>query len=117
MKQNLNSVKSSAKEEVFRRVALAKDHIENNYYNPALTLAELSKISCMNTFHFLRCFSQVYKKTPYQYLKEVRLQRAFELLKTKKYSVSKVVDLCGYQDVSSFNRTFKARYNIQPSRL
>lgn len=117
MKKNLKVVKSSTRDEVFRRVALARDYIETNYNRSTLTLAELSKIACMNTYHFLRCFSQVYKQTPYQYLKEVRLQRAFELLKTKKYSVSKVVDLCGYQDVSSFNRTFKARYNIQPSRL
>lgn len=114
---DLKAVKSSTRDEVARRVALAKEYIDNNYYNSSLTVAELSKVSCMNIYHFLRCFSQVYQKTPYQYLKEVRLQRAFELLKTKKYSVSKVVDLCGYQDVSSFDRTFKARYNIQPSRI
>jgi len=117
IREDLNAVKKSTRDEVFRRVTLAKDYIESNYNNPELSLSHLSAISCMNTYHFLRCFKQVYKQTPYQYLKQLRLRRAFELLKTKKYSVSRVVNLCGYQDVSSFDKTFRSRYSIQPSRI
>jgi AraC family transcriptional regulator len=116
LKQDLKAVKSSTRDEVFKRVTLAKDYMDSNYNNPELNLSDLAKLSCMNNFHLLRCFSQVYKLTPYQYLKHLRFQRAYELLKTRKYSVSHVVELCGYQDTSSFDKTFKKKYSVSPGR-
>lgn len=116
-KSNISVIKKSTRDEIHKRVLNAKDYIEGFYYKPDLSLDELGSISCMNKYHLLRCFKQVFGKTPYQYLKDIRFERAYSLLKAGKHSVAEVVGLCGYDDVSSFNKSFRKRFGISPENV
>jgi AraC family transcriptional regulator len=116
-KSNISVIKKSTRDEIHKRVLYAKDYIEGFYYKPDLSLDELGNISCMSKYHLLRCFKQVFGKTPYQYLKDIRFERAYSLLKTGKHSVAEVVVLCGYDDLSSFNKSFRKRFGINPENV
>ena len=116
-KQKLNVIKKTTRDEIFNRVLIAKNYLEDNYEKADLSLASLARAACMNPFHLLRCFKQAYNLTPYQYVKQLRLERAFQLLLQKKYTVSEVVNLCGYEDICSFGRTFKTKFGITPSKI
>lgn len=116
-KSNINVVKKSTRDEIHKRILHAKDYMESFYHKADLDLDELAMISCMNKYHLLRCFKQLFGKTPYQYLKQIRFVRAHSLLKTGKYSVAEVVGLCGYDDLSSFNKSFQKTFGINAANV
>jgi transcriptional regulator GlxA family with amidase domain len=53
-------------------------------------------------------------RSPAQYLKDLRLQRAEQLLLTTFLSVKEVTHLSGMNDVSHFVRAFKKQYGVTP---
>jgi AraC family transcriptional regulator len=107
----------STRMELFRRVTLAKDYIESNYNNQTISLKEIARHAYLNEFHLIRSFRQIHKCTPYQYLKELRLQRALQLISARKYSISEVMQQCGYVDASSFTKTFKKKFGYPPLKI
>ena len=51
-----------------------------------------------------------------EYLGELRLRRAQELLKDSELSVNEVASKCGYTDIAYFSRSFKKRLGVSPSK-
>jgi len=50
-------------------------------------------------------------------VKEVRLQKAYELLKTQNYNSTEVAYQTGFNTLAYFSKTFKAKYGCPPSEL
>jgi len=90
---------------LLNQVINAKRFIDNSYANE-LTLNEIARAACMSKFHFVRLFKKYYGKTPYQYLTEVRMAKAKELL-TAGHTVSETCYLLGFSSLSSFSILFK----------
>lgn len=88
--------------------------IEANMQN-SLTVAELAFICNMSVSTFKRKFQKIYKDSPQQWLLKARLQKAAELLR-KGSNSSEVHNELGYQDQSSFIRSFKKIYGITPKQ-
>ncbi|WP_443938412.1 hybrid sensor histidine kinase/response regulator [Pedobacter sp. MW01-1-1] len=47
---------------------------------------------------------------------DVRLKRAAQLLKQRRYSVSEIMYMVGFENASYFNRSFKAKYGDTPKK-
>ena len=112
----INSVKISTKKEVLQRLQLAKEYMDVNF----LQIAEIKEVAShcnMSEYHFFRRFKEVYKKTPYQYITERKMQMARELLLKKSNSVSEVAMQCSFPDVFTFSKAFKKFYGISPSMV
>lgn len=112
--QNIQAVKASTRLEIFKRVALAKDWMEQNYQTD-ITLEDISSIAAMNSQHFLRMFKQVYMITPHQYLIDRKLKKAKELLETTQMPINDVCQTIGFESVFSFSVLFKNRFGTAPS--
>ncbi|MEZ5015490.1 MAG: AraC family transcriptional regulator [Flavipsychrobacter sp.] len=111
---DLSVAKRSTKEEVLLRLTLATDYI-HTYYAIPISLDKLAKVSCLSKYHFLRLFKEVYRTTPYQYIKSIRLDKAQQLLKGTNLPVAHISSSIGYEDISSFSRGFKEHYGYWPS--
>lgn len=68
--------------------------------------------------------SKLYRKikeltdlAPNEFIRTIRLKKAAELLKTKKYNVSEVTNLVGFNDPLYFSRCFKKQFGFPPSKL
>ena len=48
------------------------------------------------------------------YVEQIRMNRACELLKEKKHNIEEIASLVGYNSVQSFRRAFKRVYGINP---
>lgn len=48
------------------------------------------------------------------FIRNIRLKQAAELLSEKRYSVSEVVEMTGFMRVSNFSTLFKNMYGISP---
>lgn len=111
--ESLSAAKASTREEVIRRLHLATDFIYN-YYNTDLTLDELSRVSMLSKFHFLRAFKEAFGVPPHKFLNQVRIAKAKELLKCNT-NVSSVGRLVGISESSSFSRLFKNETGVYPT--
>ena len=89
-----------------RSLKAAADFIEQNYTRK-ITVAELAGLSGYSPSHFARVFSQVYGTSPIQYLNQVRIMHAKNLLRTNEYTLSQIAQKCGFANVYYFSRCFK----------
>ena len=112
--QQVNAIKLSTKKELYKRLFLAKDHIDSCFTRD-ISIAELSAICLLNQTYFLRHFKAQFKLTPRQYIISKRMHAAQQMLCTQKnISISEICSLCGYNDLASFSRLFKAYYGLSP---
>lgn len=68
--------------------------------------------------------SLLYKKikaltgqSPTDFIKSIRLNRAIELLQSRKYTITEVSELCGYSSISYFSTVFKKYFGKSPTEV
>lgn len=76
------------------------------------TLKELTQLTGLNDYKLKTGFHQLYHSSPADYLRDIRMEKAWQLLSGKKYSVSQVAEEVGYTNLSAFSKAFKKYYNI-----
>lgn len=76
------------------------------------TLSSLTQLTRLNDYKLKSGFQQLYHSSPADYLRDIRMEKAWQLLSGKKYSVSQVADEVGYTNLSAFSKAFKKYYNI-----
>lgn len=96
-----------------RRVAKVKEHISNHYAED-LRLEDLAALVGMAPSAFSRFFKQHTTRTLSDYIIDVRLGNAARLLVDTTTSISEICYSCGFNNLSNFNRIFKARRGYTP---
>jgi len=81
-------------------------HIDAHYAQP-LTVDRLAKLAGLSRFHFIRAFHASTGRTPHQYVRERRLERARELLVNTPMPVTEICDAVGFQSLGSFSSLFR----------
>lgn len=77
--------------------------------------AEQAAAECgCSASHFMRWFKKMTGTTFGVYLNERRLATAAELLRTTDDTVLSIAEQAGFENLSNFNRRFKARYGVTP---
>lgn len=100
-------------DDLYERIVAAKVFIDENYHE-AISLGDISKKAFLSRYHFHRLFSQVYKKTPHQYLTAKRIQKAKDLLSENK-QISEVCSEVGFESLGSFSVLFKKEIGFAPT--
>jgi len=98
--------------EIYDRLIAAKTFMDENYHEP-ITLEQISQKAFLSRFHFHRLFSQVYRKTPHQYLTQRRMEKAKDLLEENK-TVTDVCNEVGFESLGSFSVLFKKEIGFAP---
>ena len=83
-------------------------------YNDEITLEILSEKFDISIRSLNRRFKQATGKSPMQYLQQVRLENAQELLKTSNLGIAEVAYSVGYPDNSYFSALFKKAISLSP---
>ena len=112
----MKSIKVSTRLEIMDRLFLAVDFMHSNY-RYKVSVDEIAQSAMLSKFHFLRTFKEVFKMSPHQYLTQLRLAKAKDLLKTTKWSIQEVSTFLGYQEANSFIRLFSNRFSISPGKF
>jgi AraC-like DNA-binding protein len=76
------------------------------------TLSILTRLTGLNDYKLKSGFQQLYHSSAADYLRDIRMEKAWRLLSGKKYPVSQVADEVGYTNLSAFSKAFKKYYNI-----
>ena len=91
-------------------------YIENNYRND-INITTLANICHYNEYHFMRFFKKYTGKTCIQFIKNYRLEKAYNLLKNTDLPVTQISFDVGFSNVSYFIRSFKEKYKVTPKEL
>lgn len=79
-----------------------------------LTNEQLSALAGMSTVYFRKLFTAVYGASPINYLSELRIKKAKQILKSDFGSISEVATSLGYCDVYHFSKAFKKSTGLSP---
>jgi len=90
-------------------------HYANEYYEKKLSLKTISKLYFVNEKYIGRLFKNQVGMSFHQYLNEIRLKKAEELLINTDKQIIDIGIKCGFENVSYFNRIFKQKYGITPT--
>lgn len=96
----------SIKENQGRRLDSVFNFTLENYHRP-IQLDEVAEVVHMNKAAFCRYFKQHTRKTYLNFLNEIRLQKATELLKTTDFPIAQIAYEVGFNNLSNFNKTFR----------
>lgn len=113
---HLSGVKQSTRREIYRRLNLAREAIEDQLER-AWSLTSMGQAACMAPHHFQRCFQQAFGETPRDWLTRRRNERALALLQTTAMTVTEICLAVGYSSLGSFSAAFSRRFGVAPSRL
>lgn len=92
----------------------AIDYI-HEHYNEQVTLNEVAENIYVSTFYISRMFKKELGKSFIDYLNDVKIEKAKELLKEIKYKTYEVADLVGISDPHYFSKLFKKHSGMTPS--
>ena len=96
-----------------RRVAKVKEYISVHYADE-LRLEELASLVGMTPSAFSRFFKKHTTCTLSDYIIDIRLGAAARMLVDTTAGVSEICYACGFNNLSNFNRMFKARRGYTP---
>lgn len=95
--------------EIQEIAAYMREHMEQN-----LKVEQIAKRYGMNRSGLTRQFRKVMGCPPQQYLLQVRIEKAKELLQNTEYTVGEVAARVGYRDALAFSHIFKEKCNMGP---
>lgn len=91
-----------------------KAFIEKNIDNADYSVDALSGDMLMSRMHLYRRVRETTGQTPVELIRNMRLERAAELLRGSSRSVNEVADLVGFSYANYFARCFKEKYGVSP---
>lgn len=106
----ITAEQNSMKDEVVIQKAI--DYINKNYMHP-ISLADVAKKVYLSEFYFSKLFKKQIDKSFTEYLVQVRMEKALELLKTKKYKIYEISGMVGYES-NYFVKVFKNYTGFTP---
>lgn len=112
VKEEIGQQQENPERENLKRII---EYIDENYHHP-ITLTNLAA-----QFHFNPSYLSAYFSTHRgiglnEYLTQVRIEKAKELLKNSRISISEISDLVGYDNHSYFCKVFKKVTGLSPSK-
>jgi len=114
-KQYINSVYHGVKIERSEANRLNKvfQHVSDNFQRK-ITLSEIASVTNLSAKAFCRYFKSKTTKTFYDFLLEVRVAHACNLLLEREMTIYEVCYESGFNNLSNFNRYFKKIMNKTP---
>lgn len=93
----------------------ALKYIEVNISNPNLSNSLIAQNTNISEVYFRKLFAEKYHISPKQYILDIRIKKAKQLLTDSFYSVSCIGEMCGFSSVYTFSRCFKEKTGISPT--
>ncbi|SEE58142.1 AraC-type DNA-binding protein [Pseudomonas palleroniana] len=80
-----------------------------------ISVTELAEACALSRSHFTRLFKESTRMPPQRWLREQRVMKSRELLKTSTMLLTEIALECGFSDQSHFCRTFVKTVGMTPT--
>lgn len=98
---------------VFQRLSKIFEYIEKNYMNE-INIDTLVEVLHLNRYYLAHFFKKHTGLSIGQYITNIRMNKATELLAKSEESITNIILLCGFKNVKYFYKIFKDVYNCSP---
>lgn len=96
-------------------VLKALNYINTNYQNE-ISVSALAQSLNVNRSYFSISFKRYAGKSPQQYIVDIRLEKAAELICVYGYRITEAAISVGYRDIFNFSKMFKRKFGVAPSK-
>jgi YesN/AraC family two-component response regulator len=94
-----------------RIVRIINEHLGD----PDLTVEQVAAEAGISRVHLHRKLKELTGQTSRDFIRNLRLRKAAEMLSEKKHAISELADAVGFQSASSFATAFKDLFGVSPS--
>ena len=91
-------------------------YIRQNYQSD-ITISDVASRTGIGERYLRKLFSRYLNLSPLDYLNQIRINKAIELLRNTEMSVKEVCFACGFQSPQYFSRIFKRQMGISPREV
>lgn len=91
--------------------------IEDNIGNHDLNVEMLARESALSRVHLYRKLKELTNQSPSDFIRQIRLKKAGELLRKGNYNISEVSRVMGFSSLAVFSRAFKEFYGVTPKEF
>jgi AraC family transcriptional regulator len=106
--------RESTRRDYYERMFRVLDHI-HTHVDEELTLDGLARVACFSPYHFHYVFRGIVGEGLGEYLRRMRLERAWHRLLDGSRTVAEVARDAGYGSHEAFDRAFRAQFGLTPS--
>jgi signal transduction histidine kinase/ligand-binding sensor domain-containing protein/AraC-like DNA-binding protein len=96
---------------------LVRSIIEENIEIPAFKTSVFYTQTGMGRSKFYNKLKGLTGLSPVDFIREIRLNKAHEMLQNGRYNVSETASLNGFSDAAYFSRCFKEKFGMPPSKI
>lgn len=114
LNKSLDVIIEDKKQTDTKPIRLAKQYIQQNYMKP-ISLEDISNLVGFNAAYFSTLFKKENGSNYVNYLSEVRMNKAKELLRETNLNIAVVCEQVGYNDLKHFTKSFKKNTGIKPN--
>lgn len=87
----------------------------HEHYTDAITLAGLSDVFGLSRQYIMRLFQKHLRVTVTQYITQLKMSHALELLRHSTFRVGEVAEMLGYSNTYYFCRLFRQQFGMSPT--
>ncbi len=107
--------KLTSKNEGNKTLIPAIRFIEKNYGNSDITNTLLAEKCNISEVYLRKLFLKNFNTTPKQYIMDIRISRAKQLLSEGRLKINAVCEMCGFSNPYHFSRYFKEKTGLTPT--
>ena len=96
------------------RLKRLHEYVEQSYSEP-ISLGKAASVAALESSYFSSYFHAKIGITFTDWLRQLRISKAMELMKANDFSISEVAEAVGFKDLRTFERAFK-RYALKTPR-
>lgn len=96
-------------------LAKATDYIADHYTKEPIRIPDLAALCGVSEVYLRRLFHTVHGVSPIQYVNDLKIERARELIASGFYSMTEIAVLSGFNDYAYFSREFKKKVGTSPT--
>jgi len=109
-----SNIESKKEESSLGIIEMAKEFMQE-HYSDELSLDEVSKIVNISPYYFSKLFKEETGINFIDFLTEIRMEHAKQLLRESDHSMKEICAEVGYSDPNYFSRTFKKNVGVTPT--
>lgn len=114
--QVLTDSESDKRKKRLERLNTVLNFIQN-HYTESISNGDMAQVVHLSEDRFNHLFKESMGMAPLQYVNEVRLKKAMNLLKKREGTVAEIAAAVGYTDYNHFGRQFRKMFGCTPSEV
>jgi YesN/AraC family two-component response regulator len=89
----------------------------HQHYHEDITIEDIADAAYVSKYYLIKIFQKTLNTTPAQYVTNVRIEKAIELLVNTDFTIRMISEKIGFSNDNYFNKVFKKVVGIPPGEF